>query len=238
MTGIIVSVLLMFCVSAGQQQEAPKQQGSKWESAIVDFEAWDAKNSVPKDAVLFVGSSSIRMWNTAKLFPEYPVINRGFGGAMISDVNLFVGRIVLPYKPKIIVFYCGGNDLFGAAKTPRQVFDDYRQFVSTVQADLPEVRILFLSLRPGPAWWPRHNLSDEFSRLVKEFSNQGKNLYYADMTTGMFNAKGEPDPADYQDDGIHLNDKSNIKWAKLLAPILKRIYNGDVEARQSVSSPK
>ena len=94
---------------------------------INKFVQLDKQNTTPENAALFVGSSSIRMWKTQTSFPEYKVINRGFGGSQISDVNYYVDKIVLPYKPELIIFYCGDNDI-AAGKTPETVFNDFKKF--------------------------------------------------------------------------------------------------------------
>src|SRR5215216_1365691 len=85
---------------------------NSFEKEILAFEASDKTNPPPKNAVLFIGSSSIRMWkNVAKDFPDYRVINRGFGGSQIEDSIHYADRIVFPYVPSTIVFYAGGNDI-------------------------------------------------------------------------------------------------------------------------------
>ena len=90
----------------------------------VKCKLWDKKNTSPSDPIVFVGSSSIRKWETANYFPELPIVNRGFGGAHISDVNYFINETVLKYGPKVIVFYAGDNDI-NYGKTPKNVFLDY-----------------------------------------------------------------------------------------------------------------
>ncbi len=196
---------------------------NQWDPAIKAFEAQDAKRPPPKDAVLFIGSSSIRWWRTDQLFSGFPIINRGFGGATISDIIYYVNRIVIPYKPKVIVFYCGGNDL--AKKTPEQVFEDFNSFYETVHNALPKTRIIFMSLKPGPASWDSRQLCYEVNNSVKELSEKRENLFCVDVATGMLNDKGLPDPNDYQKDGVHLTYRADIKWAALLRPTLIKVYN-------------
>src|SRR5215212_771989 len=90
---------------------------ARFEAEIAAFESWDHQNAVPRDAILFVGSSTIRLWQTADGFPDLPVINRGFGGSTIPDVSRFAERIVFKYKPRTIVFYAGDNDI-AASRAP------------------------------------------------------------------------------------------------------------------------
>ena len=195
------------------------------EPAIKAFEKQDAQKPPPRNAVLFVGSSSIRWWRTDQLFSEFPVINRGFGGAEISDLNYYLNRIVIPYKPKVVVFYCGGNDLHSGNKTPEQVFNDFNSFVAGVHGALPKTRIIFMSLKPGPSSWNSRQLEYEVNDRVKAFCEKHENLFYVDVATGMLNPKGVPDPNDYQKDGVHLTYRADIKWAQLLRPTLRKVYN-------------
>ena len=198
---------------------------NQWEPAIKAFEAQDAQKRPPKDAVLFLGSSSIRWWHTDQLFSGFPVINRGFGGAQTSDINYYLNRIVIPYKPKVIVFYCGGNDLDVGKKSPEQVFQDFNSFYVSVHGALPKTRIIYMSLKPGPAAWNSRQVYYEINSKVKSLCEKQENLFYVDVTTGMLNSKGLPDPNDYQKDGVHLTYGADIKWAALLRPTLIKIYN-------------
>ncbi|MCA9172034.1 MAG: hypothetical protein KDB23_30415, partial [Planctomycetales bacterium] len=82
----------------------------------VDIDRWlmqDAAHNLTSDAgVLFIGSSSIRRWQQlAHDFPEYDIIQRGFGGSQFSDVNRYLNDIVLPYDPRAIVIFEGTNDI-------------------------------------------------------------------------------------------------------------------------------
>src|SRR5579884_2735715 len=107
------------------------QPVSRWEKEIATFEAKDRTNPPPKHAILFVGSSTIRLWNVAHYFPGKQVINRGFGGSQIADVTQFADRIVFPYEPRQIVFYSGDNDL-QAGKSPDEVFSDFQKLLKTI----------------------------------------------------------------------------------------------------------
>ena len=216
---IIAGLILAQFVFAGpnQEKEAPE---NRWEQTIREFENWDAKNAWPKKPILFAGSSSIRMWPTREYFPDLPLINRGFGGSHISDVNLFIERIVLKYKPKLIVFYCGDNDI-SAGKSPQQVFDDYREFVSRVHAELPKTKIIYISIKPsGSRWnlWPKMKQTNE---MIQKYSEKNSLLYYADCATCLLTDKGEPNNELFVKDLLHLNEKGYDKWKTVLEPMLR-----------------
>src|SRR5207253_7881931 len=113
---------------------------SRWEKAVAALEQQDKDKPPPKHAIVFAGSSSIRLWDLKKSFPNLDVINRGFGGSQIADSVHFAPRLVTKLAPRLVVFYAGDNDLaFG--KTPEQVAADFQAFVRAVHKDSPKTKI-------------------------------------------------------------------------------------------------
>ncbi len=132
---------------------------AQWEDEIAAFERADRAKAPPQGAVLFIGSSTIRMWTSlAQDFPQVPVINRGFGGSEIVDATHFAPRIIFPYAPRAIYLRSGGNDLWNG-KSVEQVFGDFKDFVATVQAKLPATDIIFISLCPSIARWKQADMT-------------------------------------------------------------------------------
>jgi lysophospholipase L1-like esterase len=218
-----VCLLFVFCflvaLNVGIREEQ-EQQDNPWEETIQAFEEWDRKNSFPSDAVLFVGSSSIRMWSTRECFGQFDVINRGFGGSQISDVNYFTERIVLRYEPKVIVFYVGDNDI-AAGKSALRVFEDYKKFTELVHGKLPETRIIFISIKPSQSRWSVWPVMNEANILIKDFSEKDGRLFYLDAATPLLTEDGKPNRALFLNDNLHLNSKGYELWTKLLKPVIK-----------------
>ncbi len=134
----------------------PGAAQSGWEPDISAFEAADRTDPPSTGAVLFAGSSSIRMWTSVEEdFKGTPVINRGFGGSTMADLIHYAHRIVVPYEPRLVVVYEGDNDV-ASGMSAEEVFDDYRRFVALVRNRLPQTRIAFISIKPSPAGgtWP------------------------------------------------------------------------------------
>ena len=178
---------------------------AKWERAIRAFEAADKKSPPPAGAVLFVGSSSIRFWKTLpKDFPQYNVINRGFGGSQIADCTYFADRIVIPYRPSVIVLHAGANDL-SAGKTPSQVYDDYRAFVEKVHSVLPQTPIAFLSINPTPARWAQAEKQKETNGLIQRYIAGKSQLAYLDQWDALLGPDGQPRADLHIADRLHPN---------------------------------
>jgi lysophospholipase L1-like esterase len=217
---LFFAVVTSFCLIGGTSaSDKPK---SKWEKDITKFERWDAKNSFPADSVLFVGSSSIGLWETARYFPEFPVINRGFGGSTIHDVNLFVDRIVIKYQPKVIVFYAGDNDIAGQTP-PDVVKHNFTEFVQKVHNTLPDTPIVFISIKASGARWHLWPKMQQANSLINQYIEQNKNLYYLDLAAPLLHKDGKPDDNFFVDDKLHLNQKGYDIWTKLLKTKLTEI---------------
>ncbi|MHC4159290.1 MAG: GDSL-type esterase/lipase family protein [Planctomycetota bacterium] len=195
---------------------------SKWEKDITEFEKWDAKNSFPEDSVLFVGSSSIKSWETARYFSEFPVINRGFGGSTIYDVNLFVERIVIKYRPKVIVFYAGDNDI-AKETSPETVKQNFSKFVQKVHNALPGTPVVFISIKPSGARWSLWPKMQKANSLISQYVAQNKKLYYLDLAAPLLDKNGRPDENLFVGDKLHLNEKGYDIWTKLLKSKLTEI---------------
>ena len=198
--------------------DAPDPDPGRFAKTIETFAEWDSKNSFPENAILFVGSSSIRFWPTATAFPGRPVINRGFGGSEISDVIHFYDRVIRPYAPSRIFLYAGDNDI-GHGKTPEQVFADYRKLVALVRSDYPKVDLVFISIKPSKLRWAMWPQMSEANRLIREYSESQPNLGYVDLATPLLGEDGQPLDV-FVDDGLHLDEQGYFLWQRALAPYL------------------
>ena len=228
-------ILLCCCIVLPAQdkpaQDKPAEDPAvQWEDTIRQFEQWDSKNTFPLNAVLFVGSSSIRMWPTRECFDGLEVINRGFGGSQISDVNYFAERIVMLYEPKVIVFYAGDNDV-AAGKSAQRVFDDYKKFVNLVHEEMAETRIIYIGIKPSGSRWSLWPVMNEANMMIKEFSAKNARLYYFDSAAPLLNGDGKPDPAFFLEDQLHLNEQGYEVWTKSIRPMINEALKATAKKR-------
>lgn len=198
-----------------------RQSANRFEADIKKFEEADKQNPPAKGAVLFIGSSSIRFWKDLdKDFPETKVINRGFGGSQIEDSIYFAERIVVPYRPRMIVLYAGDNDL-ADGKSAEKVFSDYKDFVGKVRQHLGDVSIAYISIKPSIA---RRKLTDQIktaNALIKDHAAHNKNLKFIDIFPAMLGADGNPRAELYVQDGLHMTPQGYALWRAIVAPYLK-----------------
>jgi lysophospholipase L1-like esterase len=199
---------------------AVDKKDDKWEKTIAAFEAEDAQAAPPKDAVLFVGSSSIRLWDLKKSFSELATINRGFGGSQMSDAAQYATRIITPYKPRLIVLYEGDTDL-GAKKSPAEVVQDFDRLVQLVRADLPATPLVVIGCKPSPKRWALIESQRELNRLLEERCRELEHATFLDVEKPLLNDDGQPRAELFREDQLHLNDKGYAVWNSLISPLIR-----------------
>ena len=223
--GLFAFVLLAGCATQPAPETAPRvpEQASnaQWANDMARFAAEDAAHPPPRGAALFVGSSSIRMWNTlAEDFPGVAVINRGFGGSEIRDSTWYAGRIVTPYKPRVIVFYAGDNDI-ASGRSPQQLHDDFVAFVRRVRQDLPATPIVFVSCKPSPSRAQLLDAQREANALIRAEAAKLKRVAFVDVFTPMLDAAGQPRAELFLGDRLHMNVAGYAIWRGAIAPYLQ-----------------
>ena len=221
MIGLLCLVLGASMVSTVRAKDPKPCKPEVWAEAIAKFEEEDQKMPPPKQGVLFLGSSSIRLWDVKKSFPEMLVVNRGFGGSQICDSTHYADRLVNIHEPRIVVFYAGDNDIAGG-KSPEQVRDDFREFVEKVRGPQPELPIVFIAIKPSIARW---KLADEIkaaNQLIKDDLEELGNVTYVDVWPTMLDEQGEPRKELFADDGLHMNEKGYEVWTELVTPLVEK----------------
>ena len=194
---------------------------SIWRPDLDGFASADKLRRPEQGGVLFVGSSTIRLWrNLAQDFRQQPVIiNRGFGGSTLAACNFFAKELVVQYRPAQVLVYAGENDL-AIGRTPQDVLDSFRRFTETVRAELPGVRISFISIKPSPSRKSLVLAIQQTNRLIAGYVEKLPNAEYIDTHSAMLTAKGDARPELFQADMLHLNDAGYALWQGIIAPHL------------------
>jgi lysophospholipase L1-like esterase len=202
--------------------QAARADSRRFEAEIAAFEAADKANPPPKNAILFIGSSSIRKWTTlARDFPRHKVINRGFGGSQMADSVYYFDRIVTPYHPRVIVLFAGTNDL-DAGKTPEEVFEDFVAFANKVRAALPDARLDYISISTSPSRWHEFQKVKRANQLIRDYISQNDRLEYIDVLPAMLGPDGRPNRDIYVADRLHLNARGYAIWQSIIDPYLDK----------------
>ena len=197
-----------------------QQTPANFETEIAALEA--QVGTAPANGILFVGSSSIRLWNDLKeAFPDKLIIQNGFGGSTLSDAIRYMPRLVLPFKPKQVVLYAGDNDIGQNNRTARDVYSQFLTFFALVRKQLPNTTITYIAVKPSPARKQFMPVAAEANRMIKQYLSGQRNTSFADVYTPMLGTNGQPRPELFMTDSLHMNPQGYEVWKAVIGPVLK-----------------
>lgn len=197
------------------QQSAPPV-APRFAEAIAAFEASDKTALPPKCATLFVGASSIRFWKSLKEdFPDRTVINRGFGGSTVWEVDHYFDRVVAPYHPKEIVFYAGENDLWIDKRTPDEIYADFVQFMRLKEKALGSTPVWYISVKPSRQRFEQLATQADLNAKVKALADQRDDLAFIDIVSAMLKPDGTPKDI-FVADNLHMTPDGYALWTPIV----------------------
>ncbi|TWT34196.1 SGNH/GDSL hydrolase family protein [Blastopirellula retiformator] len=214
-----ISLILVALAALASPALAKEYDPARWEKDIAKIEARDAKESPAKGGVVFIGSSSIRMWDLPKWFPNQPVVNHGFGGSHMEDSTYYVDRLVTPLAPKAVVVYAGDNDI-AHKYSPERIRDDFLKFVDKVHKDLPETKIAYIAVKPSLSRWKMIDDVRATNRLIAAECEKSDLLTFVDIDAPMLGEDGKPRPELFKNDGLHMTDAGYKIWTKAVQPAI------------------
>ena len=196
-------LFLATTVALAAQPAKTTDRAARWEKDVVAVEGRHAEKPPEKGGVVFAGSSTIRLWDLGKSFPDWKATNSGFGGSEIQDVTHFADRLILKHQPRAVVFYAGDNDT-KSGRTAEQVLSDFRAFAAAVHKALPKTRVYFIAIKPSPARWELFDVQTRANALVKEFCATDERLGFVDIVPPMLGEDGRPREELFVKDRLHL----------------------------------
>ena len=213
--------IAIFLLTISGAVSAQTDRAAQWKPDIDALTANDVSHPPPQHGVLFVGSSSIKNWTPtlAGDFPHIPVIDRGFGGSQLADSTRFADRIIVPYRPDVVVIYAGDNDI-NDGRTSDQVIEDFKQFVARVRKDLPTAAIVYITIKPSTSRWKLWPQMKAANDGIAAWAKTQKDVRVVDVASRMLDAHGQPRPELLLDDGLHMRPAGYAIWIDALKPVL------------------
>ncbi len=212
----LIIVALLVCTNSAQAQHPPY-----WDE-IQNFKQQDSLSAPLKKAILFVGSSSFRMWKDVQQdFPHYNIINRGFGGSSLLDVIHYADDIIFPYHSKQIIIYCGENDLASSDSiTAKIVFERFVTLYKMISNENKKVNVVFVSIKPSPSRQSIQGKVIESNNMIASFLKKKRNTAFVNVYDLMIDAHGEPKKELFLQDMLHMNPDGYAIWKKAIEPYL------------------
>ena len=213
---MLLSSLSLIAVAIAQ---TPPSE-SRFEKAVLAYEATDRTEPPPHGAILLAGDSQFFRWKTLhEDLPGYTVVNRGIDSFQFSDLLQYTDRLVLPHRPRLIILHVGGNDVHNG-KTPERLLADFKTFVAKVRASLPAVPIAFSSITPGPGRWEEADRRKAANKTLKEYIATQPGLHFIDLWDAMLTPDGKPREDIWVEDRVHPNHAGYLLRVQIMRPLL------------------
>ncbi|NUQ53301.1 MAG: hypothetical protein HUU19_11470 [Phycisphaerales bacterium] len=204
---------------------SPTAPAPWYEPEIRAFEAADRASPPAPGQILFIGSSSIKFWKSlASDMSPLPVLNRGFGGSKTREVLAVFDRIVTPYSPSVIVYYCGDNDLGTDNTDSQSAADGFITFDRRCRQRWPGIRVIYIPIKASIARWSNWPAMQRANATVREYCSRTPGAIYVDTVTPTLGADAKPDSSLFESDGLHINAKGYELWTRTLKPVISAAY--------------
>ena len=199
---------------------------ARWEDDIEKLEALDKSQADPADAILFIGSSSIRRWtDLADDMAPFPTIRRGYGGAKYSDLAIYADRLIRPHHYRALVIFVG-NDVSGKSTdhTPDQVEQFVRHVLGVAHDHQPDSPVLLIEVTPTEKRWAVWDRIRQVNGRLREIALRTPNTYFLPTASHFLRPDPAPRPELFTKDRLHLNERGYGLWAKLIRTRLDEIF--------------
>ena len=197
-------------------------QNTPYYNDIQHFKHLDSAQFPEKNEILFVGSSSFTKWTDVQdYFPNYKIINRGFGGSTLPDVIRYAGDIIYPYHPKQVIIYCGDND-FAVSDTVTAAMVAFRAktLFGMIRTILPNAKINYVAIKYSPSRKKMWNKISEANKEIAKYFNSQTNAGFIDITKPMKKGKLQVDESLFLRDMLHMKPTGYKIWQKAIEPYL------------------
>lgn len=224
-----VSCALLLAALLPERALAADDAAKRWAQYEPSFKAFaeeDAAKPPARGGILFVGSSIFRKWtNVAEQMAPLPVLNRAFGGSRTGDQLARFDQLVPVHLPKIIVYYCGSNDLKATpADTPEVIFSRFREFSERVRAILPETRLIYVTATRSPDRVNRWEQVDHYNALARAYCAATPRRLFIDINPALVDANGHPRLDLYLEDKLHFHPPAYEAFTAIIKPVLTRVW--------------
>ncbi|MBT1697193.1 hypothetical protein KK083_09925 [Fulvivirgaceae bacterium PWU4] len=190
---------------------------------IQAFKRQDSISFPPKKAIVFTGSSSFAFWKDLQHdFPGHKVINRGFGGSSLPHVIRYADDIIIPYKPKQVVIYCGENDFaLDTTLSPEAVAKRFEELFTLIRKERRRANIVYVSMKPSPRRQSLMPKMEKANALISDFLKKQRKASYVNIYNAMLDAQGAPRKELFLNDNLHMNEKGYAIWIEAIEPHLR-----------------
>lgn len=221
-TAILMACLLLLLVACSPLKKYA-YTAETFESQVKELEKLDKTETFNEDYILYIGSSSIRLWDSIKTdMAPYKSVKRGYGGAHFYDLIHYTERLVTPHKNAKAMVCFVANDLSGNwddPKTdinPQEVKRLFKYFTKQVEDIAPDMPIFLVEITPTQSRWNIWDKTKRANNLMKAYCESKDNLYFISTADEFLNENKLPRTELFIEDQLHLNRDGYALWSQII----------------------
>lgn len=211
---IIFALLQYFLIDLPKKQEQEKIQELFQQHYNNRIELFKEENKTLKDVdIIFIGDSLTEGYDLNQFYPEYNVLNRGISGDTTFGVEKRLQVSLYDVKPKVVVMLIGANNF-------DTMLENYEDILINLKENLPETKIVLLSLTSMSKNWGRNNQKAiNNNKVIKNLAEKYDYIYI-----DLFNPLIDPNTNElfekYTIDGGHFTQEGYTKVTSIIKPVL------------------
>ena len=179
------------------------------------FEAADKTSPPPKGEIVFVGSSTMKRWDTASFFPDLKIINRGIDGTELTDAVRYVDRSSARTSHGWSSS-TPATTTSARGKISEQVAVEFERFTRAVHAKLPQTRISISAIKPSLLRWTQIDRMRSANQVMRDYCERDDRLAFIDFDVLMLGWDEKPRRELFVEDGLHLSPQGYQMWTAIL----------------------
>jgi lysophospholipase L1-like esterase len=176
--------------------------------------------------IVFTGSSIFQFWtHLREQMAPLPVLNRAIAGTVTQDMLNRMRQLVLQYQPRIVVFYCGSNDI-SAGEEARPIIERTKQYVRLLHEKSPNTFFYYTSIQKAPEKRARWDIVDAVNREMERYSREAANVGFIDLNPVLFDRQNKLRDSLFLPDGLHFRPDSTayLEFSQIVKPILTKAW--------------
>lgn len=203
---------------ADERQIAEFQQMMQdyYDGKVAQFEA-ENKSIVPGETdVVFLGDSLTDGCDLSLYYPEYTTLNRGIGGDTTLGLEKRLDVSVYAVQPKVVVMLIGANNF-------STMFDNYEDILISLKENLPESKIILVSLTSMGGTWGKSNNLAAFNNVKIKALAEKYGYEFVDVYTPLLNFETNEIYEEYTTDGGHLTHEGYLVLTGEIKAVINKV---------------
>ena len=216
-------VLLTACATFSRSERAAMDE--LWGKDIAAFDELN-KGFLPEQAILFYGSSSIRLWDNIETdMAPFPVVRRGYGGASLHDAAYFARRVLTPIDYRALVLFVG-NDIWGNEydKTPEEMEFLADKIVRTSRRHEKSAPVFFIEVTHVPARAHLIKEWDAANAKLKAYADEHDFVHFIPTRDLYIKENGQIREDLFREDNIHQNEAGYAIWKERIKDEISKVF--------------